>query len=545
MKEQSTKVPLNSAVISDRGLSEKRPLNEDSYLADPQRRIFAVADGVGGAQAGEVASQTAMEVLDEAFRHQEKDADIEDLMEIAIQRANNSIFRMAQEHPKLSMMATTVVALHLDGHTATIGHVGDSRLYRLTPEGKLHRETRDHSVVEEEVRAGRMTQEQAANHPSRNVISRALGAEDDVEVDLKTFEVEDGTAFLLCSDGITRHIPDEEIQELLRSGQDLDALCAEMKKRCYERGAEDNLTAVIVRVGDLERTISPEEELDRTIADERPALAATMSGDTMRAPVPSAPSPVSTARAAAASSSASPAPLADSSATNSRDDVVAHAASSTVAAAPSKVVPTVVLPNAQRRSAAGKFARMLGLLLLLGAVGAAAFYGGMFYQKRQTVAVAPAVEPSPTPAPTPVDPEAAFEKQRREVDKAPTMMAQEMASANGGNPLESADPQFLYLYGRALMLSGKPLEANDAFKRTIEKIRERPSRDPFKVEAKLASAVAALKTGNWKTAQDAAKELDEVIEIENKAGAGAPLPGAGGGVTTGTVSPAPSIRSQQ
>ena len=112
--------------------------------------------------------------------------------------------------------------------------------------------------------------------------------------------------------------------------------------------------------------------------------------------------------------------------------------------------------------------------------------------------------------------------------------------------MDSPDPQFLYLYGRALMLSGKPVEANDAFKRTIEKIRERPSRDPFKVEAKLASAAAALKTGNWKTAQDAARELDEVIEIENKAGAGAPLPGAGGGVaTTGTVSPAPSIRSQQ
>ncbi|MGB7923578.1 MAG: Stp1/IreP family PP2C-type Ser/Thr phosphatase, partial [Pyrinomonadaceae bacterium] len=311
MKEQTTTttVPLNSAVVSDRGLSEKRPLNEDSFLADPQRRIFAVADGVGGAQAGEVASQTAMEVLDEAFRHQEQDADIEDLMEIAIQRANNSIYRMAQEHPKLSMMATTVVALHLDGHTATIGHVGDSRLYRLTPDGKLHRETRDHSVVEEEVRAGRMTQEQAATHPSRNVISRALGAEDDVEVDLKTLEVEDGTAFLLCSDGITRHLPDTEIQELLLSGQDLDTLCAEMKKRCYERGAEDNLTAVIVRIGDPDRTISPEDmDIDRTITDERPALVATMSGDTNRAPTPSAPTPppppAPAARAAAAASSA-------------------------------------------------------------------------------------------------------------------------------------------------------------------------------------------------------------------------------------------------
>src|ERR1043165_5030514 len=146
MREPSN-IQIQVAAVTDRGLSEKRPLNEDSYLSDPQRRIFAVADGVGGAQAGEVASKTAMEVLDEAFRHQVNGSDIEDLMEIAIQRANASIHRMAQEHPKLSTMATTVVALHLDGRRATIGHVGDSRLYRLAPDGKLHRETRDHSVV--------------------------------------------------------------------------------------------------------------------------------------------------------------------------------------------------------------------------------------------------------------------------------------------------------------------------------------------------------------------------------------------------------------
>src|SRR5829696_8436051 len=99
--KDSNNVPIEVAVISDRGLSEKRPLNEDSYLADPVRRIFAVADGVGGAQAGEVASKTAMEVLDEAFRHQVNGTDVEDLMEIAIQRANNSIYQMAQDHPKL------------------------------------------------------------------------------------------------------------------------------------------------------------------------------------------------------------------------------------------------------------------------------------------------------------------------------------------------------------------------------------------------------------------------------------------------------------
>src|SRR5438046_8271562 len=128
---------LQSSAITDRGLNEKRPLNEDSFLADSERGIFSVADGVGGAEAGEVASKTGIEVLDEAFRHQVDGADIEDLMELAIQRANASIHQMAQDHQKFSMMATTIVGLHLKGNIATIGHVGDSRLYRLTPAGQL------------------------------------------------------------------------------------------------------------------------------------------------------------------------------------------------------------------------------------------------------------------------------------------------------------------------------------------------------------------------------------------------------------------------
>src|SRR5436190_14320817 len=249
----SAPTPANKiqvASISDRGLSEKRPVNEDSFLADPARGFFAVADGVGGAEAGEVASRTAVDVLDEAFHNRLDDGDdAEDLMELAIQRANSSIHQMASENPRFSMMATTVVALHLDGHRATIGHVGDSRLYRLSPDGNLHRETEDHSIVEEEVRAGRMTPEQAANHPSKNVISRALGAETSVEADMKVIEVEDGSAFLLCTDGITRHLPDGELRAFLISGRNPGQVCEEMKQRCYQRGAEDNLTAIVVQVG--------------------------------------------------------------------------------------------------------------------------------------------------------------------------------------------------------------------------------------------------------------------------------------------------------
>jgi len=269
MSEPAPANKIRVASVSDRGLSEKRPMNEDSFLADAERGIFAVADGVGGADAGEVASQTAIDVLNEAFLHKLNDGeDVEDLMELAIQRANSSIHQMAVEHPRFSMMATTMVALHLAGSQATFGHVGDSRLYRLSSDGQLLRETADHSIVEEEVRAGRMTPEQAANHPSKNVISRALGAEDSVEVDMKTIEVEDGTTFLLCTDGITRHIPDNEIRELLLSGQPPEGICGEMKERCYQRGAEDNLTAVIVQVGTPKQAAVTLDE-ERTVSTER------------------------------------------------------------------------------------------------------------------------------------------------------------------------------------------------------------------------------------------------------------------------------------
>src|SRR5258705_1193703 len=276
MSSPARNLKIESSALSDRGLNERRPLNEDAFLADSNRCIFAVADGVGGAEAGEVASQTAIEVLDEAFRHH-LNGDIEDLMELAIQRANASIHQMAQDHAKFSMMATTIVALHVQGNVATIGHVGDSRLYRLTPAGQLLRETADHSVVEEEVRAGRMTPEQAANHPSKNVISRALGAENDVEVDMKVIEVDDGTEFLLCTDGITRHIPDHELRHLLITYPDLPTLCRELKRICYERGAEDNLTAVVVCVGQPLSAKDRVDDLERTMSPEAPPIATAPS----------------------------------------------------------------------------------------------------------------------------------------------------------------------------------------------------------------------------------------------------------------------------
>lgn len=239
---------ITSASVTDRGLSEKRPQNEDSYLEMGQCGIYAVADGVGGAQAGEVASQMAMELLSEAFTNIPDGSDAESVMQTAFGRANSAIHQMAQELPQLANMATTVAALHIAGDVATIGNVGDSRVYRVDGAGNLFRETDDHSMVAEEVRAGRMTEEQAENHPSRNIISRALGAEIQVEADLRTIRVEPETAFLLCSDGITRHVTDAEIKGVLTFGGEPADVCEYLRNLCYERGAEDNLTAVVVRV---------------------------------------------------------------------------------------------------------------------------------------------------------------------------------------------------------------------------------------------------------------------------------------------------------
>lgn len=241
-------VKVSSGAITDRGLSEKRPQNEDAFLEIGTFGIYAVADGVGGAQAGEVASQMAVEILGEAFTNRAADADAEIVMRTAFERANTAIFQMAHELPQLATMATTIVALHVDGNIATIGHVGDSRLYRVDRDGILYRETDDHSMVGEEVRAGRMTEEQAENHPSRNIISRALGAEPEVSIDLKTILIDPGTAFLICSDGVTRHVGDQEIKGVLTFGGAPTEICDYLKNLCYERGAEDNLTAVVVKV---------------------------------------------------------------------------------------------------------------------------------------------------------------------------------------------------------------------------------------------------------------------------------------------------------
>lgn len=482
MSEETKTFQVHSAALTDRGLNERRPLNEDALLHDGERSIFAVADGVGGAEAGEVASQTAIEVLDEAFRHQTDGADIEDLMELAIQRANASIHQMAQEHAKFSMMATTIVALHIKGNVATFGHVGDSRLYRLTPDGQLHRETEDHSIVEEEVRAGRMTPEQAANHPSKNVISRALGAEQGVEVDMKTMEVEDGTEFLLCTDGITRHVSDNEIRQLMVVSNNLDELCDELKQRCYDRGAEDNLTVVAVRVGEHLRASERSADLEPTISPETERAYAAQSGngsepgDTTFMP---------------ASRIAFPAPASE----------------------PSQVTPLANEPLNLRESKAagggGGAARVFGFVLVLLLI-AAAFYAGARFKERIPF-LASKAQPAPAAAPQntapPEEPFVKFERARRQVDTDPRAwlandVGKELVAAGVQSPLDSPNAEFLYLYGRANLLTGNTDEATKAFDAAVSKsdLNPSPANATIKKDAILGLSMISVKTqrDRWK-----------------------------------------------
>lgn len=484
---------ITSASVSDRGLSEKRPENEDSFLVLDDRGVYAVADGVGGAQAGDVASQMAMEILGEAFLNQNGDHDAEDVMRAAIDRANAAIYQMASDLPQLSSMATTVVALHLDGNIATIGHVGDSRLYRLDRRGMIQRETDDHSVVEEEVRAGRMTPEQAQHHPSKNVISRALGAEPDVEIDLKTIMVDPGTTFLLCSDGITRHIEDHELETLLGGGEPAE-VCDRLKEVCYERGAEDNLTAVVVRIA-----AEPAEEY---------SVAAAGAGvsDGEEATVATARSPFEITVAADDEADFS---THDTVAIDELDDgsylmEESDEETDTQSQARTEYLSSSVVVPAQAQAAApksapaisysepveeksGTFSRFLSAFLFLilgGVLGAGGYY---FWLQSQPQ---PVVEP-----PVPITemkstntPLTAFEEGRRLVDKDPAGYI----NANAASAREVDD---YYLLGRAFLLTGKDWEAKRAFQEARNRLSMADPNNAKTLAVEISMALAIIESG--------------------------------------------------
>jgi PPM family protein phosphatase len=249
------------AVATDPGRRRRR--NEDAYVLEPP--LFAVADGMGGAQAGEVASRLAAGALREGGTTE---------LDVLIQEANRRVHQRAAEDPEASGMGTTMTVAFVEDPVVRFGHVGDSRAY-LMRGGKLEQVTQDHSLVGELVRSGQLSPEEAADHPQRSVITRAVGTDPDVDVDTFTVDPQEGDLFLICSDGLTDMVDDDTIQRLARERRaDLDSLVKSLVKMANKGGGEDNITVVAFEIAadgdELEQTavVPAREETEPEPADE-------------------------------------------------------------------------------------------------------------------------------------------------------------------------------------------------------------------------------------------------------------------------------------
>ena len=224
-----------------------RSQNEDAAWADDARGLYAVADGMGGHLAGEVASRMAIEAVQRmAMAHGR--ADTLALREM-MRRANDEIARHAQQHPECAGMGTTLSVLWRGGRYMYIAHVGDSRIYRLRG-GALEQITQDHSLVEELVRARIITREQARTHPRRNIITRALGTQGDNAPDLLAADAQPGDLWLLCTDGLSGMLTDETIEAEMRRNVPLDAMADSLLSQALEAGGRDNVTLILCREGE-------------------------------------------------------------------------------------------------------------------------------------------------------------------------------------------------------------------------------------------------------------------------------------------------------
>jgi protein phosphatase len=230
---------------SDTG--RQRRANEDSYYA--RAPVFVVADGMGGAQAGEVASRLAVEVF-EAGLGDDGSASSEELLAARVQAANARIHEMAEADEARAGMGTTITAAHVGEHDVAVAHVGDSRAYRLRG-GELERLTEDHSLVEEMRRRGQLTAEEADEHPQRSIITRALGPEPEVRVDTHSWRGEAGDVFLLCSDGLTSMVSEARLAEIMRASDSLEASGRALVDAANEAGGRDNITVVLFRLEDV------------------------------------------------------------------------------------------------------------------------------------------------------------------------------------------------------------------------------------------------------------------------------------------------------
>ena len=237
------------AAVTDPGCQRQK--NEDNFFVSPDERVFAVADGMGGALGGARASKLTVEAIESLWKTKpphlsDKEAIRQWLIE-AVSAANRSVYNVAEQDASVRGMGTTVVvAVQSDDNYMQIAHVGDSRAY-LIRGGKPVLLTQDHSVVQEMVRAGRLTEEQARINPYKNLITRCLGHDDKVEIDQTPVEVRPNDWIVLCTDGLPTVLRDEQIGEALETLDEPQKACEELVKQTLDGGAPDNVTVVAVR----------------------------------------------------------------------------------------------------------------------------------------------------------------------------------------------------------------------------------------------------------------------------------------------------------
>jgi len=240
-----------AAAVSDVGC--KRLSNEDAFGFSAEDGVYVVCDGMGGAAAGEIASSLAVDEMLRLLSNRagNEAVPLEILVQDAISVANKAIFSRSQRNLRLSGMGTTLVGLAVEGRRVLVFNVGDSRCYRLRnlnkDQGRLEQISLDHSLVEEQVRLGRMTHDQALRSPMRNVITRALGTQSSVTPDLFDLQSEPGDLFLLSSDGLTNELTDPLIESMLAVDLPLEDLCARLVDGAKRAGGHDNITCLLVR----------------------------------------------------------------------------------------------------------------------------------------------------------------------------------------------------------------------------------------------------------------------------------------------------------
>ena len=241
-------VHYKAAAVSDKG--RKRPSNEDSFGYSVEHGVYLVCDGMGGAAAGEIASSLAVDEVMRLMTAREPGKPLDEVIEEAISTANEAIFSRSQTNPRLNGMGTTLVSVVAEDRRVRVINIGDSRCYRLRSE-HLEQISQDHSLVDEQVRLGRMTPAEALRSPLRNVITRALGTQSHVTPDVFELAAEPGDLFLLCSDGLTRELPDLTIEALLSEGlptiSPLVNLCRRLVEAANQAGGADNITCLLVR----------------------------------------------------------------------------------------------------------------------------------------------------------------------------------------------------------------------------------------------------------------------------------------------------------